>query len=156
MDRSKSWLIPESTVTARCPECISGSRKPRSKSITRGYPGLGSGLNGYQTAQMLMCIEQVLLPKKADWVLVCGTLAPAWPGTMAAAKLHDPGPRGLGRPAQLCPGRMRPGTDSWGGDCGSVWGGIRLAVWRKRSSGEGGEIIEGLGQWIGNHWLFPC
>ena len=34
--------------------------------------GVGSGLHGYQTAQMLMHIEQVLLEESPDWVLVFG------------------------------------------------------------------------------------
>jgi UDP-GlcNAc3NAcA epimerase len=31
--------------------------------------GVGSGSHGWQTGQMLMCIEEVLLAEKSEWVL---------------------------------------------------------------------------------------
>lgn len=52
--------------------------------------GVGSGLHGETTAQMLCGIEQQLLDRQPDWVLLYGDTNSTLAGAIAAAKLHIP------------------------------------------------------------------
>jgi UDP-N-acetylglucosamine 2-epimerase (non-hydrolysing) len=52
--------------------------------------GIGSGSHGHQTGAMLMALEDVLVERRPDWVLVYGDTNSTVAAALAAVKLHQP------------------------------------------------------------------
>lgn len=52
--------------------------------------GIGSGPHGWQTAQMLVGIEEALLGERPDWLLIYGDTNSTLAGALAGAKLQIP------------------------------------------------------------------